>query len=74
MRYFRLSTKSQNKYLVFSASIFISLVLVHFVVAKEKSRARDLGIPFDGKTGCFFDLEPIFGVKITFLESERRFV
>jgi L-aminopeptidase/D-esterase-like protein len=64
MRNFFQSVKSQNKQLAFFAVVVFSLLLVHFALAKEKPRARDLGIPFDGSTGPYNAITDVKGVEV----------
>jgi len=64
MRRFPFSTQAQNKYPAFTGVIVCSLLLAHFAVAKEKPRARNLGIPFDGKTGPYNAITDVKGVEV----------
>ena len=44
---------------------FFSLfLLVHFLSADDKARARDLGVPFEGKPGRYNAITDVAGVKI----------
>jgi len=64
MKHFSFSTKSQRNSLACSAIILSSLLLVNFSLMNEKSRARDLGIPFDGKTGPYNAITDVKGVEV----------
>ena len=44
---------------------FLSLILViHFLAADDKSRARDLGVPFEGEPGRLNAITDVAGVKV----------
>jgi len=77
MRYFRFLTKYQRECLVFLVASFCSLLLAHTGSATEKSRARDLGIPFDGKPGPHNAITDVNGVEVghvTLISGEGQLV
>lgn len=56
-----LLTKCQRVFFLFLVFILSSLLLSH---PAERPRARDLGIPFDGKTGPFNSITDVKGVEV----------
>ncbi len=55
--------------------IFIFFILISFVVAAQKPRARDIGIPFDGTTGKFNAITDVKGVEVgysTIISGTRK--
>ncbi|HDZ26123.1 MAG TPA: S58 family peptidase, partial [Candidatus Aminicenantes bacterium] len=59
-----LSTKCQRVFFLSLVFILSSLLLTHSAFGNEKPRARDLGIPFDGKTGPFNSITDVKGVEV----------
>ncbi len=59
-----LLTKWQRIFFLSLVFVLSSLLLTHSAFAKEKPRARDLGIPFDGKTGPFNSITDVKGVEV----------
>ena len=54
---------------------FSLLLLVHFLYADDKSRARDLGVPFEGKPGRYNAITDVTGVKVghsTIIKGEGK--
>jgi D-aminopeptidase len=64
MRNYQLSTPFRKKCLAFSLILLISLLLLNSAMAKDKTRARDLGVPFDGKTGPHNAITDVKGVAV----------
>ncbi len=59
-----LLTKCQRVFFLSLVFVLSSLLLTHSAFGKEKPRARDLGIPFDGKTGPFNSITDVKGIEV----------
>jgi L-aminopeptidase/D-esterase-like protein len=56
--------KTLLNHFTFLAIVITTLLLTPFSSAEDKPRARDLGIPFDGKTGPFNAITDVKGVEV----------
>ena len=58
-------------------NLFLSILILSFLNAGSKPRARDLGIPFDGNPGPFNAITDVAGVQVghtTLIEGEGKLV
>jgi hypothetical protein len=64
MMAFHTLKKAKDSHSILFFVLFGVLILVYAAVGKEKPRARDLGIPFDGKPGSLDAITDVKGVEV----------